>query len=155
MSEIIVKSVEDLDSAMDRNHAIRDMLIDAQLKDKDGNLHIPTDKESVYMVAALLKDSDATLARRKRMNVDLKIADTENQAALIFSKLSERLNGQRRHDTPPEHTAALYEPDADALPSITITDQMLVPLGTEVDLEEISAKGRAHYKGIESTRDAE
>lgn len=147
---MVTKDISQLtgDERLELNQIIRHDLIVAQITDSAGEKRIPTDKDSVYMLVALLKDSDKSEQTKKKMVIDTVNAETDRLAAQTLDRVLSRqsptrhgaVEGDVRDVTPPKAVG-------DSLPTYSIPKSIYEEVGTQVDINAIQAEGRAHFKG--------
>lgn len=145
-----IKDISQLtgDQRLELNQIIRHDLITAQITDSAGVKRIPTDKDSVYMLVALLKDSDKSEQTKKKMVIDTANAETDRIAAQTLDRIMSRqtptrhisIEGEVREVVPPKAVG-------DALPTYSIPISIYEDVGTQVDINAIQAEGRAYFKG--------
>lgn len=137
------------DDRLELNQIIRHDLIVAQITDSAGVKRIPTDKDSVYMLATLLKDSDKSEHTKKKLVVASVSAEADLLAAQtldrIMSRQSPTRHGNHDGDTPRDVTPP--KAVGKELPTYTIPKSIYEEVGTQVDINAITADGRAHFKG--------
>lgn len=138
----------DADDRLMFNQTIRHDVAVALTHNEAGERVMPTDKDSVYMLMTVLKDSDGTELKRRKLNIDNRAAEADALAATVLAKLADRISVTSRGD---QHTGTNtgYMPKVDpsALAGVDLDMANYEKLGNEVDLDEINRLGREHYKG--------
>lgn len=137
------------DERLELNQIIRHDLIVAQITDSGGAKRIPTDKDSVYMLATLLKDSDKSEQTKKKLVVASVSAEADLLAAQTLDRIMSRQSPTRHGAVDGEVVRESSGPKAvgNELPTYAIPKSIYEEVGTQVDINAITAEGRAHFKG--------
>lgn len=137
------------DERLELNQIIRHDLITAQITDSSGAKRIPTDKDSVYMLVALLKDSDKSEHTKKKLVIDTANAETDRIAAQTLERIMARQSPTRHNGEAPSGNGEGPKAVGDKLPTYAIPESIYEEVGTQVDINAIQAEGRAHFKGVD------
>lgn len=134
------------DERLESAQIVRHDIINALTKDASGNRVIPTDKDSVYMILAAAKDSDSSIFKKKRLDVDAADSETNRLAAETLNRMF-GADGARRVPTGSgPGTPVAPRAIGQQLQQFDVPATVADPVGSQVDINEIKSEGRRVFK---------
>lgn len=140
----VQESIDDI--RLENAQVVRHDIINALITDSSGKRVIPTDKDSVYMILAAAKDSDSSIYKKKRLNVDEVSAEADRMAAETLSKMFGSDGAKRQPSANAPGTPAAPRAIGQQLPNFDVPSTVADPLGSQVDINEIKTEGRRVFK---------
>ncbi len=146
---MIQKPFEEMspDERLEFSQGVRHDVINTLITNGQGKREIDYDKDKLYLLSEFLKGSEKVELTKKRMDVDTAISENDRKAAEILESVIARSAGVDRTQPAPRRE---IQADVSKLPRFDLTDGETSGVGDIVDLDDIKAKGRDHFKGEDS-----
>ncbi len=135
------------DERLEHAQSVRHDIVNTLIHDADGNRAIPQDDKMLNVIRGVLKDSDSAIFTKRRLTVEETSAAADKLAAETLSKMFDK-NVPMRQGSGGTARATARAVGKD-LPSFSVSEHISEPLGTPVDLEQVTRLGRATFKGEE------